>query len=118
MAWITIMLADFTSRLGTPNPSSICYFYPKRVEFATFQAAGWSSLVARRAHNPKVVGSNPAPRNHFPLESFFKYTVKTSAFVVGFVKNTFWKVLQTAVAVIGFSYIKPDYRGFCYLTTE
>lgn len=23
--------------------------------------AGWSSLVARRAHNPKVVGSNPAP---------------------------------------------------------
>ena len=23
--------------------------------------AEWSSLVARRAHNPKVVGSNPAP---------------------------------------------------------
>ena len=23
--------------------------------------AGWSSLVARRAHNPEVVGSNPAP---------------------------------------------------------
>ena len=23
--------------------------------------AGWSSLVARRAHNPKAVGSNPAP---------------------------------------------------------
>ena len=23
--------------------------------------AGWSSQVARRAHNPKVVGSNPAP---------------------------------------------------------
>jgi hypothetical protein len=22
--------------------------------------AGWSSLVARRAHNPKVAGSNPA----------------------------------------------------------
>ncbi len=22
---------------------------------------GWSSLVARRAHNPKVVGSNPSP---------------------------------------------------------
>ncbi len=26
-----------------------------------FTDAGWSSLVARRAHNPKVVGSNPAP---------------------------------------------------------
>ena len=24
-------------------------------------SAGWSSQVARRAHNPKVVGSNPAP---------------------------------------------------------
>ena len=23
--------------------------------------AGWSSQVARRAHNPKVVGSNPSP---------------------------------------------------------
>ncbi len=23
--------------------------------------AGWSSLVARWAHNPKVVGSNPSP---------------------------------------------------------
>ena len=26
--------------------------------------AGWSSLVARRAHNPKVVGSNPAPASN------------------------------------------------------
>ena len=23
--------------------------------------AGWSSLEARRAHNPKVIGSNPIP---------------------------------------------------------
>ena len=23
--------------------------------------AGWSSLEARRAHNPKVIGSNPVP---------------------------------------------------------
>ena len=28
---------------------------------ASVYIAGWSSLVARRAHNPKVVGSNPAP---------------------------------------------------------
>ena len=26
-----------------------------------YNIAGWSSLVARWAHNPKVVGSNPAP---------------------------------------------------------
>jgi hypothetical protein len=34
----------------------------KHVYYAFFKTdAGWSSLVARRAHNPKVVGSNPAP---------------------------------------------------------
>jgi hypothetical protein len=29
--------------------------------YYVFSAAGWSSLVARRAHNPKVTGSNPVP---------------------------------------------------------
>ena len=29
--------------------------------FGNIFDAGWSSLVARRAHNPKAVGSNPAP---------------------------------------------------------
>ena len=34
--------------------------------------AGWSSLVARRAHNPKVVGSNPAPATKAsPVWAFF-----------------------------------------------
>ena len=32
--------------------------------------AGWSSLVARRAHNPKVVGSNPAPATIFIKSPF------------------------------------------------
>ena len=27
----------------------------------SFPVAGWSSQVARRAHNPKVEGSNPSP---------------------------------------------------------
>ena len=31
------------------------------IGFEFYIAAGWSSLEARRAHNPKVVGSNPAP---------------------------------------------------------
>ena len=40
--------------------------------------AGWSSSVARRAHNPKVVGSNPAPATRkikgfrFSSEAFFR----------------------------------------------
>src|SRR5205085_4226837 len=29
------------------------------------RVAGWSSLVARWAHNPKVAGSNPAPATNF-----------------------------------------------------
>ena len=29
--------------------------------YATFRNAGWSSLVAREAHNLEVAGSNPAP---------------------------------------------------------
>ena len=43
--------------------------------------AGWSSLVARRAHNPKVVGSNPAPatntskNNKHPSGCFFVFVV-------------------------------------------
>ncbi len=31
--------------------------------------AGWSSLAARRAHNPKVAGSNPAPATTFRSHS-------------------------------------------------
>ncbi len=31
--------------------------------------AGWSSLVARQAHNLKVVGSNPAPATTFNARS-------------------------------------------------
>src|SRR3546814_19811796 len=41
---------------------SICIRFKLRLKFFSFQTdAGWSSLAARRAHNPKVVGSNPAP---------------------------------------------------------
>ena len=39
---------DFVFEGSNPSPS-------------IYIDAGWSSLEARRAHNPKVVGSNPAP---------------------------------------------------------
>ena|GEM_PF-1792493 len=40
-----------------------------RLAFTEVEApdAGWSSLVARRAHNPKVVSSNLAPATNFLL---------------------------------------------------
>ena len=42
-----------TRRVGAGDGRPVwCFFHTD---------AGWSSLVARRAHNPKVVGSNPAP---------------------------------------------------------
>ena len=31
--------------------------------------AGWSSLAARRAHNPKVTGSNPVPATKIKYRS-------------------------------------------------
>ena len=33
-------------------------------------SAGWSSPVARQAHNLKVAGSNPAPATKYELEIF------------------------------------------------
>src|SRR5581483_5626694 len=37
-----------------------------RAVFGYYNFAGWSSLVARWAHNPKVAGSNPAPATNSP----------------------------------------------------
>ena len=36
---------------------------PVQARLPAHNDAGWSSLVARRAHNPKVDGSNPSPAN-------------------------------------------------------
>ena len=40
-----------------------------------FSDAGWSSLAARRAHNPKVTGSNPVPATNASSERFEKRSV-------------------------------------------
>ena len=34
--------------------------------------AGWSSLVARQAHNLKVLGSNPSPATNFKAQILIK----------------------------------------------
>ena len=34
--------------------------------------AGWSSLVARRAHNPKVGGSNPLPATKIKSRAYIE----------------------------------------------
>ena len=40
-----------------------------------YQSAGWSSLVARWAHNPKVGGSNPPPATKPSQNNFFQFTL-------------------------------------------
>ena len=55
-----------TRKLSSSAPMVVGGCPPVRVGrcqayLVTIIVAGWSSLVARRAHNPKVVGSNPAP---------------------------------------------------------
>ena len=44
---------------------SSCEFAKPRQVVIPNQNAGWSSLVARQAHNLKVVGSNPTPATTF-----------------------------------------------------
>ena len=59
----------FHSELGRENPQRRWYFILRCGRVSRCQAlkaqvliiAGWSSLVARQAHNLKVAGSNPAP---------------------------------------------------------
>ena len=53
--------------------------------------AGWSSPVARQAHNLKVIGSNPIPATNISAEVFY-----FSAFFVS--KNT---CFNTSVAIAG-----------------
>ena len=49
---------NFTNFLDSQRPCAYIYLLAAR---NAARVAGWSSSVARRAHNPKVVGSNPAP---------------------------------------------------------
>ena len=64
----TIRRSPRIRRIGAPR----CVGRSQKVKFGCgarhrlcmmppLSGAGWSSLVARRAHNPKVAGSNPAP---------------------------------------------------------
>ena len=43
-----------------------------------YNIAGWSSSVARWAHNPEVVGSNPSPATNF-IYGLMVQLVNTSA---------------------------------------
>ena len=47
------------------HPFSFSGIFLKRKTYhIQHNIAGWSSLEARRAHNPKVIGSNPVPATY------------------------------------------------------
>ena len=54
---------------GGSNPPPSIHSFVMITQDNIITDAGWSSLEARRAHNPKVVGSNPAPATQCPDSS-------------------------------------------------
>ena len=59
-AWESRSLPDLK------RAKTVASFLPIRDLIGIFEcAAGWSSPVARQAHNLKVVGSNPTPATNF-----------------------------------------------------
>ncbi len=44
---------------------SVAYAFAGSNPALSTKIAGWSSQVARRAHNPEAVGSNPTPATKF-----------------------------------------------------
>ena len=51
---------------------AIWLLVPDTVSQSQYTVAGWSSLVAREAHNLEVVGSNPAPATETPVSKLFR----------------------------------------------
>jgi hypothetical protein len=68
------------------------------------QDAGWSSLVARQAHNLKAAGSNPAPATNFPLgcklsiaSTFYRIPRGDSTSVYLRMSQSGWRSIMSAV---------------------
>jgi ribosome maturation factor RimP len=73
--------------------------------------AGWSSLVARRAHNPKVVGSNPAPatkkhiKNKTPLGVFYFQSTEKMKSHMKQAENTLQNLLTSLIVGMGYEFV-------------
>ena len=57
LSMVRIHLSPFNSYKSIRELNFVCFY----MNFLLHIAAGWSSSEARRAHNPKVAGSNPVP---------------------------------------------------------
>jgi hypothetical protein len=78
--------------------------------------AGWSSLVARWAHNPKVGGSNPPPATNSTV--WFQWVEPTSTtgsmtlipdsqpiFAILFTQSPFWGSVLPPLRIFGFDFL-------------
>ena len=65
----------------------------RSVVIGALDVAGWSGLEARRAHNPKVVGSNPAPATsvNTPFETTQAAYFLSKKPLLGHLQDTFLK---------------------------
>ena len=70
--------------------------------------AGWSSLEARRAHNPKVVGSNPAPAIHAQIAQLVEQRTENPR-VAGSIPalGIFYGALAQSVEHLTFNQVVP-----------
>ena len=79
--------------------------------------AGWSSLEARRAHNPKVIGSNPVPATHKLI------LVKVAQIAQSVEQRTENPRVTGSIPVLGTLFCKNpcncliggNYKGFSYM---
>jgi hypothetical protein len=67
----------YRASMGRSETSGLVYPDDVLAELAKFGDAGWSSPVARQAHNLKVVGSNPAPATNHKIKLYQIFNAST-----------------------------------------
>src|SRR6266571_6040631 len=65
MSWVSRRLCESLSRSRSLIATPQLFQFARDRRRLYLKGAGWSSLVARQAHNLKVAGSNPAPATNF-----------------------------------------------------
>ena len=92
------------SCFGGSNPPPSIFFI-----LFLFNVAGWSSLEARRAHNPKVVGSNPTPATRAQVAQLVERRTE-NPYVVGSIP-TLGTFFTPFLSSAGCFFLCPDSAG-------
>jgi putative endonuclease len=72
------------------------FVFAFKIDMVHLNIAGWSSLVARQAHNLKAVGSNPTPATKNAMHLYRVYVIKNfvGKFYVGLSDNVNRRIEQ------------------------